>query len=217
MVPSATVQDIPPPPPQTPAQREAAEKARVLFEELQYAFKHPPQPVVGSPGTFVVRDPGSGEYRLWRSDSATDQDELTDMAELAEGAGEPRNKRKQRCDADSWQNAILTLRGVYPPSGEIIEVDRIPGDQAGEYTYEIGVAIMGGAAPLEPKASSVLSGRQITQQALLVLYTTCRNRFDRQSAQWMDTWASGKLDRESCVAHLAGRCNNPGCRRVHIS
>ena len=93
MVPSATVADIPPPPPQTPAQREAAEKAKALFEELEYAFKHPPQPVIGAEGTYVVRDPGSGVYRLWRSDSATDRDELTDRAELAEGADDPKTKR----------------------------------------------------------------------------------------------------------------------------
>ena len=215
--PAATAQDIPPPPPQTPAEREAARQAKATFEALEYAYGHPPQPVVGEPGTYVVRDPGTGRYHLWRGDSATDQDTLIDMADLAEGANEPRSKRKQRCDGDSWQNAMLTVRGVYPPTGEIVELNQIPGNRTGEYTYEVAAAVMGGAATLQPKASSVLSGRQITRQSLLVLHSACRNRFDRQAAEWMDTWANGKLERENCIAHLAGRCHNPNCRRVHLS
>ena len=217
VVPSATVQDIPPPPPQTPAQREAADKAKAMFEALEYAFQHPPQPVAGSPGTYVVREPGTGRYHLWRSDSATDQDTLTDMAELAEGANEPEEQTEA---AMRWR--LLAERDLHSPrSVPTNRRDRrgqpIPGDRAGEYTYEVAVAVMGGAAPLQPKASSVLSGRQITRQALLVLYSTCRNRFERQAVEWMDTWANGKLERENCIAHLAGRCHNPNCRRVHVS
>jgi len=215
-VPSATTQGIPPPPPQTPAQLEAAAKAKKLFDELEYAYGEAPQPVRGCPGTYVVRQPSDGLYRLWRNNSATDQDELTYLAEQAEGAGEPKAKRKQRCDADSWQNAVITVQGVYPPTGEAINVIDIPGHQSGEYSYVLSVAVMGGAAPLQPKPSSVLSGRRVNQQGLLVLYAAIRDRFDQQSAQWMDSWAIGKLNRDCCVAHLAGLCNDADCRRVHL-
>ena len=33
----------------------------------------------------------------------------------------------------------------------------------------------------------------------------------------MDIWSKGKLERENCIAYLPGRCNNPDCRRLHLS
>ena len=220
---AATAKHIPPPPlrappqAQTPAEREAELEAAKTFEALEYAFGHPPQPLAGEPGTYAVRDPSSGRLCLWRNSSATDQDTLNDMADRAEDATEPRSKRKQRCDEDSWQNAILTVKAVYPPTGATIDVSEVPINRTGEYTYRVAAAVMGSAATLQPKSSSAISGRDISRQSLLVLYTTCPNRFDRQSTEWMDSWSKRKLERESCIAYLAGRCNNPNCRRVHIS
>ena len=208
MVPSATPADIPPPPPQTEAQRAAAEEAKRLFGDLKYAFGHPPQPVTGADGLYVVRDPGSGEYCLWRNKCATDRDELVDRAEEAETAETSKTKRKQRFDGDAWQNALFTLGAKYPPTGESVEFNMIPKERTGEFVYTIGVTSVGGATLLEPKSSSVLAGRDFNQQTLLTLYASCRNRFNHTAIEWLDTWATGKVERDVCTAYLAGRCHN---------